>query len=354
MKKMKKGKNSKVGLPPGTVTFTGDQKVEKTLIHKLRYNDQELTRSKLNGFDDSEFTDIADSVDWFDLVGIHDVELIKKIGNKFDIHQLVLERIVDPYQRSKFEEFNSGLFFLFKSISFDKETTNIQLEQVSIYFTEEVLLSFQEKETDLFVNVRGRIANSYGKIRNKKADYLAFAILDVIVDSHFLLLEQVNTEIELLEERLLVEVDNSIKEKAYHLHRAIQLLRKQIISMREGIAIFARSDSKYILDDTKLFLRDIGGQITHQVDMLDNQRELISSIQELYNSEINYKMNQVMKIMTIITTIFVPLSFLAGIYGMNFNHIPELQYENGYFVLIAVMALIASGLVIWFKSMKWF
>jgi len=354
MKREANSKTSKSGLPPGYLSFTGEQKVDESIIHKLSYSVDELKTQVMNVYDESLFVNILNNVNWFDLRGIHDINLIKQVGEQFDIHPLVLERIVDPYQRSKFEEFNSGLFFLFKSISFNREAVEIHLEQVSMYFTDEYLLSFQEEETDLFVNIRNRITKSYGKIRSRKADYLAFAILDVIVDSHFLVLEEINLEIELLEEELLDDVFVNVKERAHNLHRVIQLIRKQIISMREGVTMFSKSEDEFISDDTKLFIRDIGGQMTHQVDMIDNQRELISSIKELYNSEINYKMNQIMKLLTIITTIFVPLSFLAGIYGMNFKHIPELEYQNGYFLLIGLMISIAIGLIVWFKSLKWF
>ncbi len=345
--------NYNIGAPPGTVKFTGEQKVEHTVVHTLSYNKDEMTVAKSENSDETVFVDHPGKVDWYDVRGLHDEELVNVIGTKFGIHQLIREDIVDPYQRSKFEVFDNGIFFLCKSMRFDQTERTLELEQVSFYFTDEYLISFQEDETDLFHRVRDRIVKGYGKIRQKQGDYLAFALLDTLVDDHFLLLELINEGVESLEEQLLIGNTLRIKEVSHGLRRTVHQLRKEIISFRDGLSMFKKSESEMISDDTRIFLNDLFGQVMHQVDIIDNQRELLNGIQELYNSEMSNKMNQIMKVLTIITTVFVPLSFLAGLYGMNFKHIPELEYQNGYYILLVVMAIIVLSSLWFFKKNRW-
>lgn len=344
----------KVGLPPGSVIFTGSRKVEEVQIHFLKYNNDYVEDNRLNNHKEIVFHESEDHIiDWYDLRGLHDAQLIEQIGAAFKLHSLVLEDIADIQQRPKFEEYKEGIFLVFRALSFDKTTKKINSEQVALYFKKGLVLSFQEDHTDIFVTVRQRIHAGKGKIRLRGADYLAYALADNIVDNYFLVLDEVEEEIEHLEDNLLTAPKSSSKGDIHHLKKEVIRIRKSIAPLREAISRFSKSDSELIEDSTSVFVRDLYDHTIQIMDIVDSYRDMLNGLQDLYLSEISFKMNQVMQVLTIITTIFVPLSFLAGLYGMNFENMPELHYRYGYFVLIGVMFLIGSGLLFWFRKKRW-
>ena len=345
----------KEGLPPGSVIFTGDQKVNKVLIHYLKYNDETLEEQNLNSHNNITFPQSAeDVVDWYDIRGLHNTTLIESLGKSVDIHSLILEDIADTNQRPKYEEYEKGNFVSIKALSFDKEKIKVKTEQISIYFNQGLLLSFQEDETDVFAAVRQRLQLGRGRIRQRGADYLAYALIDSIVDHYHQVINEVEEVIELLEDQLLSEPGNNLKGQIHHLKKELLIIRKSISPLREAISQFAKSDSSFIEDRTTIFIRDIYDHTVQVMDMIETYRDMLNGLQDLYLSEISFKMNQVMQVLAVVTTIFVPISFLAGLYGMNFENIPELRAKNGYFILLGVMLIIVISLLYYFKRKKWF
>lgn len=344
----------KIGLPPGSVVFTGNQRVEKVQIHYLKYNENEFEDNTLNSHSKITFHQPEDHiVDWYDIRGVHDTQLIEQLGSTFNLHPLVLEGIADTSQRPKFEEYEKGILLIFKALSFHKENKKIATEQITLYFRKGFLITFQEDHSDIFAVIRQRIHAGKGKIRQKGADYLAYALADNLVDNYFYILDQVEEEIELLEDQLLLTPDSSSKEAIHHLKKETIRIRKSIAPLREAISRFSKSESDFIADGTGVFIRDLYDHTIQIMDMVDSFRDILNGLQDLYVSEISFKMNQVMQVLTIITTIFVPLSFLAGLYGMNFEYMPELHFKYGYFILLGVMLMVSLGLLLWFRKQKW-
>ena len=354
-KERQQRKRKKIGLPPGSVIFTGNQKVDKVVIHHLQYEDEKIEENTLDNQSKITFQPSLDEqVDWYDMRGLHDTSLLESIGKTFEIHPLILEDVADVRQRPKFEEYEKGIFVIVRALAFDKSENKVKTEQIAVYFRKGLLISFQENESDLFAAVRNRIQTGRGKVRSKGTDYLAYALLDNIIDNYFVVFDEIQDVMETLEEKLLDNPDSSIKGEIHHLKKELLVLRKSISPLREAINQFSKTDSPHVEEGTTMYVRDVYDHTIQIMDLNETQRDILNGMQDLYISEISFKMNQVMQVLTIITTIFVPLSFLAGLYGMNFEKIPELKYENGYFVLLTVMFLIFVGSLIFFKKKKWF
>lgn len=341
-------------LPPGSVVFKGDQKVEKISINYLKYDAEHLVAHTLDNQTDITFLQSApEIVDWYDIRGLHDTPLIEALGKTFEIHPLILEDIVDTEQRPKFEEYENSLFLVIRALHFHKSQEKMSIEQVAIYLKKGLVVTFQETESDLFESVRKRLQAQKGKIRQRGADYLLYALADVLVDQYFFMLEDMEEVISQLEEELLDNPDETIRERIHRIKRTLIVARKSISPLREAINRFGKSENEVIEDNTKLFIRDLYDHTIQVMDLVENYRDMLSGLQDLHLSEISYKMNQVMQVLTVITTVFVPLSFLVGLYGMNFDNMPELHYKYGYFILWGIMILVAGGLLVWFRRKRW-
>lgn len=342
------------GLPPGAIVFTGEQKIDEVLIYQLVYGEKTCNEISIKRAHFQQIQVPTDSnLHWFDIRGVHDTELVAYLGHTFQIHPLILEDITDTSQRPKFEEYENGIFIIVKALKFDATNLEIDTEQIGIYFTNELLISFQEDETDLFEAIRLRIESGKGRIRKKKIDYLAYALIDNIVDQYYAVLDEIEDITETLEDQIIEKKGRSVKEKIHHLKKELYKIRKSIMPLREAIKLFTKSDNAIIDETSSVFVRDLYDHLAQLVDMTDAQRDMLNGLQDLYLSEISMKMNQVMQVLAIVTTIFVPMSFLAGLYGMNFEHMPELKYRYGYYILLAVMLMIFIGALVFFKRKKW-
>ncbi len=348
-------RRQKAGLPPGAVLFTGKRKVDKITVHYTEYDDQLFQEQTLDNQTIRAFHEPNDLlVQWYDIRGLHDEALISEIGKVFQMNPLFVEDIVDTAQRPKLIEVEQGIFFIAKALTFGKETQRVKTEQISMYIGKEFVLTFQEDATDVFFKIRERLQKFGGRIRKQRADYLAYCLLDWIVDNYFIVLEEIQLAIEQLEEDILQHPNTQHKSTIHQLKQELIKTRKSIAPLREAISQFAKSDSELIAATTSQYLRDVQDHTIQIVDNIDTNRELLNSLQDLYLSEISFKMNQVMQVLTIITTIFVPLSFLAGLYGMNFENMPELHHRYGYFILLGIMCTIVAGLITYFKKKNWF
>lgn len=346
----------KRGLAPGSLVYTGDSSNDSIYIHVATFDSNSLKVKKYEGSNPelSVRQGPNEKVTWYDIRGVHDINIIKYFGTQFNIHPLVLEDIANVYQRAKFEEFEDGIFITLKALSFDKEQLKTTTEQVSIYFRDNELISFQEDETDLFEAVRKRLDNQNSKLRNRKTDYLAYALIDCLVDNYFDVLDSIEEVVEALEEELIQKEDTEQKSTIHKLKKELLIIKKSINPLRELIGRFAKSDSPLIYDSTEVYIRDLQDHTIQLIDITETFRDVLNGLYDLLMTNVSFKMNQVMQVLTIIATIFIPLTFLAGVYGMNFKNIPELQWEYGYRLFWAVIVLTTSGLIWFFKKKKWF
>lgn len=349
MKKLSK----KIGMPPGSLVFTGKQKTEKVHVDIMDYDSGKIDEKKTGKIEDCFPYKDSPTVTWIDIKGIHDVNITSKAGEHFGIHPLVLEDILNTNQRPKVEVFDDYIFIVFRMLSFKETTAMVDSEQVSLIVGKNYVLSFQEKEDDIFEPLRERIRRSKGRIRTAGADYLAYSLLDVITDNYFLVLEKIGEQMEDLEEQLLKGPGQETLNKLYILKRETMMLRKSVWPLREATVQLERSGSTIISDNTYPFLRDLYDHTIQVIDTVETYRELVAGLIELYLSSISNRMNEVMKVLTIIATIFIPLTFIAGIYGMNFHYMPELEWSWAYFAVLALMLLIGVGMLIFFRRKKW-
>jgi magnesium transporter len=350
-KKQKQKKLKRPGTAPGTLQFTGEKRMENPLVFMVQYDQQQCTMRNMEK-DESPVVGV-NCVNWYDLRGLHDVELVESFGQHFNIHPLVLEDILHTQQRPKFEEYGNEVFIVISALTFNTEQYELSAEQVAVYFGENFMLTFQENEDDTFQAVRDRIEAGRGRIRSRKSDYLAYALIDNVVDNYFEVLDRIEERMDELEAEINEDPSRQVKEKIHHLKFQMLALRKSVMPLREAVGKFSRCESKVMDESTGLFVRDLYDHVIRISDLIETYRDMLNGLQELYLSELSIRMNNVIQVLTIITTIFVPLTFLAGIYGMNFDHMPELHWQNGYYYLLGAMGLIFIASLLYFRRKQW-
>jgi len=346
-------KAKKVGLPPGTLVHVGKQKIEKPVISLIDYfQDYFETRTDITLDEATAFKD-TETVSWINLSGIHDISMLELFGQHFGIHNLALEDILNTQHRPKVEEMEGYTLIILKMLFFDEKAQNIDSEQISLILGPHYVLTFQEREGDVFDAVRDRLQRSSGRIRQRDTDYLTYALIDSIVDSYFHILEKVGDQLAQLEEDLLEDPDQSTLGRIHHYKRQLMLLRKSVWPLREVISELYKEESPFIKEDTQVFLRDLYDHTIQVMDTVEIFRDTVSGLQDLYMSTVSNRMNEIMKVLTIMASIFIPLTFIAGIYGMNFEYMPELKWHWGYFAVWGVMIACVAGMLIYFKRKKW-
>ena len=353
MPKSLRRKSRKAGLPPGTLVHVGEEKTAKVKITVIDYDESNLQEKEIVKIDECYPFKEKPTVTWINIDGVHDVDVIEKIGKNYGIHPLLLEDIVNTEQRPKIEDFEGYLFLVVKMLSFDEKQREIKTEQVSLVLGPNYVLSFQEREGDVFDPVRDRIRRAKGRIRKMGADYLAYALLDAIVDGYFLILERIGDRIEELEESLISQPDTKTLTAIHYLKREMIFLRRSVWPLREVISGMSRRESTLIKESTEIFLRDVYDHTIQVIDTIETYRDMVSGMLDTYLSSISNRMNEVMKVLTIFAAIFIPLTFVAGIYGMNFSYMPELGWKWGYFAALAIMAAICISMLIYFRNKKW-
>lgn len=342
-----------VGQVPGTLVYTGKKSHKKLHIESFDYNKEKVEETILLNIEDAIPYKDTDSVTWININGLHYTKEIESIGNQYGLHPLVLEDIVHTTQRPKIDEYDNYLFIVLKMLYYDKNE-KLVIEQVSLVLGKNYVLSFQEAEGDVFDTIRDRLRHNKGRIRGLKSDYLMYTLMDAVVDNYFSIIETLGNKIEDLETELFAGTDReNINIEVQQLKREILKVRRAIFPLREIISRIEKGDHPLILKRTITYYRDIYDHLIQVSENIDIYREMIWSLMDMYMTTISNKMNEVMKVLTIISTIFIPLTFIAGIYGMNFEYIPELQFRNGYFVLWAVMIAMFIGLLFYFKRKKW-
>jgi magnesium transporter len=353
LSKKKKDRQRKHGLPPGTLVFTGHQHVEAPEVTLVQFNEHSCIEKKTQESIPEPETEPEGLITWYDIRGLHQVPLIEQLGAQFNVHPLALEDVLDIQQRPKFEDYEDAFFVTLQALIFDESSREILTEQIAIYAGPGFVLSFQEKPDDTFQSVRNRLLHTNSRMRKKGVDYLVYSLMDVVVDHYYLVLDKLEVWIETQEHNVLENPADTDKKLIHKLKLQVIGLRKSILPLREAINAFIRSDNALVQDSTRIFLRDIYDHTIQIIDVLENWRDILNGLFELYLSQLSIRMNNVMQVLTIISTIFIPLTFIAGIYGMNFDNMPELHWENGYFIVWGLMLLLALILLAIFKRKQW-
>lgn len=345
----------KAGLPPGTPVFIGERKQDVVKIDIIDYSGEHLEELHEASVDDCRRLrdTTTPTTTWVNVTGIHDVDTIQKLANLFGLHPLTTEDISNTNQRPKVEEYESYIFFAIKMLGFDNEIKSIAHENVSIILGDTFVISFQEVEGKDFDSIKERIRSNKGRIRKEGADYLAYTILDRVVDEYFVSLDELGDHIEDIDDEILAAPKATHLRDIHRLKREIVFLRKAVWPLREEIATIAKTDSPLIGAATKMFFRDLHDHTVQIIDLVETYREIASGMHDTFLSGNSNKMNEIMKVLTIIGTIFIPLTFIAGVYGMNFTNMPELQWRWGYYMVLSGMAALATVMLAFFKSRNW-
>jgi magnesium transporter len=343
----------KAGLPPGSVVYVGDKAKAPTRITLFDYEPDSYVETVIAEIEECEALRGRKSNTWINVDGLRDTDLIIKLDSLFGVHPLVLEDIVNTNQRPKMEDYGDYIYVVLKMLYFDTDKSPQMIsEQLSLVIGSNYILSFQEEYGDYFDNIRERLRKDKGRLRKMGSDYLAYTLLDTIIDNYFIVLEKFEEDITRIEERLMKGQRVEASE-IHQLMRWLVYLRKQVSPVRELVGSLHRTDSPLIRKSTKIYFRDLYDHTVHVIDTIESFRDILAGVHDIHLSSINIKTTEVMKVLTMISTVFMPLTFIVGVYGMNFDHMPELRWEYGYFAVWFVIIVIAWCMRIYFKKKKW-
>jgi len=342
---------------PGTPIFIGDQRLENPILDIIVYSSG--TSRETRGVPLQECMPSLDlahdgaSITWVNVNGIHDVGLIEALGEHFSLHPMTIEDIVNTAQRPKWDVISNYGMLALKMLDMDANKESVRIEHVSLILGSSWVISFLEDQGDVFESVRQAIRTNAGRIRRMGADYLLFCLVDAVVDHYFLVVEHIGDKVEILDERLLVDPRQNDIQVLHRFKRDLLSLRRAVWPLREVLSAVSKEESPLLHSETKVFWRDLYDHCIQVIDIVETARDTLSSMHDTYLSTISNRMNEVMKVLTIFSTIFMPITFIAGVYGMNFQYMPELAWKPAYFITLAVMALIAIGMALYFRHRRW-
>jgi magnesium transporter len=349
--KLVQKRSKKTGLPPGTLVHIGERRPEKVTLHVFRYN--AASCEELKPEQAGQLSPPAEgSVIWINVGGVHNVDLLETLGKQFSLHPLLLEDVANTDQRPKLDDYEGHLFLVMKMLLLT-ERKEIAVEQVSFVFGRTFVISFQENGSDVFQPVRERLRGGKGRLRPSESDYLLYALVDAIVDQYFAVLELMGEQLEVVQQAVVDDPQPKTLNDIHALKRQLLFLRRAVWPLRDVLNNLSRSDCRFLHEPTKVFFRDVYDHVVQIVDTIETLREMVSASLEIYLSSVSYRLNAVMRVLTVITTIFMPLSFIASIYGMNFEYMPELKSPWGYPLALAVMGGIGLAMLVLFRKKRW-
>ena len=349
-----KKRSQKAGLPPGTPVHIGERRSETTRITLFDYDEQRVEEKEITGAKECALVEDKSSVAWINVTGLHQVEVLEELNTCFGLHPLVLEDILNTDQRPKMEDYDDYLYIVLKTLSMaGNPGDEVESDHISLILGKNYVLSFQEKESPLLEPIRERLRNGKGRLRKMGPDYLIHAILDAIIDQYFVVLEKMGEKIEFLEEEVVTRPTTATLQVTHQLKREMIFLRKAVWPLREVIGSLERGESSLIKESMVIYLRDIYDHTIQVIDNIETFRDMLSGMMDIYLSSISNRMNEIMKVLTIIATIFIPLTFIVGLYGMNFKYMPELSSPWGYPSVLAFMLAVAVFMLIYFRRKKW-
>jgi magnesium transporter len=353
MQKLATHLSKKTGLPPGTPVFVGEQKAEQVKITVIDYDQEQLATHVVTSVEECFSYKDTLTVTWINVDGMHDVDIVERVGQHYGLHPLVIEDMLNTRQRLKVDMFDEYLFIVLKMPWFDETAEEINIEQVSIILGRNVVLTFQEQEGDVFEAVRTRLSSNKGRLRKSGADYLAYVLMDAVVDGYFAILDYFGEQLEELDDAITEGPSPEILHTIHALKRELIFFRKTVSPLRNMVHELSLQESPLIQKSTSIYLRDLSDHVIQVLESTETFRDMMSGIHDVYLSSMSNKMNEIMQFLTIIGTIFIPLTFIVGIYGMNFEVMPELTWRWGYFVVLGLMIAIGIGLVLYFKKRRW-
>ncbi|MDH4038758.1 MAG: magnesium/cobalt transporter CorA [Candidatus Krumholzibacteria bacterium] len=341
------------GQPPGTLVYDRPPRVDKVSIRVIDYGADACAVRTTSEVEDTFRLRDSDTVSWIDVEGLHDTDLLNRFGSHFGLHPLVLEDILNTHQRPKIEEYDDYLYMVVRMLAPGTNGAELHSEQVSIILARRFVITFQEIPGDVFDPLRKRIDLGKGRVRRMGTDYLVYSIIDTIVDNYFLLLEKIAERIEEIEDSITASPQPEDLSRVHQLRRELVYLRRNIWPLRDVVISLERSETELVSEDARIYIRDLHDHVVQVIESLENFRDVLASLQDLYASSIGQRTNEVIRVLTIISTIFVPLTFLAGVYGMNFDILPELHWRHGYFAFWAVSVVLVASLIAFLRSRRW-
>jgi magnesium transporter len=354
MARLIKKRSKKAGLPPGTLVHIGEKGAGRPKLTLIDYDEANFQESEVITVEECFPFREKPTVTWINVEGVHEVEIVEKLGNCFGLHPLVLEDILNTDQRPKLEVYGDYIYIVLKMLYDGGLNHPLEAEQVSLILGSNFVISFQEgKEGDVFDPVRERIRSRSGFIRKTGPDYLVYSLIDTVVDNYFLILETMGEKIELLEKELLAHPTTGTLQEIQKFKNGMTFVRRVVWPLREVVSGLGRKESPLIHETTEIYLRDVYDHIVQIMDTVEVYREMLSGMLDIYLSSVSNRLNSVMKVLTIIATIFMPLTFIAGIYGMNFKYMPELGWRWGYPAVWLVVVIIGISMLIYFRKKKW-
>lgn len=353
MKAQKTSYSDKAGLPPGSIFYIGKERNQKVTFREINYSADHFEENELKEFSDCNSWSNSDSVTSISVIGLHNVPIVESAGEYFGLDPMILEQVVNTQIRSKLEDFDNFLFLSMKALSVDEDSETISIKHLSLVLGKNGLISFQEGETKSLNALKERIKKGKGVIRSRKSDYNFYRTVDILVDNYFVVTEYLTDRLEILEDKVLENPNENVNEEIFEMKRKIAFVKRNISPLKESISHIIKSDSDLLSKSTRKYFRGVYDHLIHLIETLDSQRESVNDFLNLYMSTMSNKMNEVMKVLTIFASIFIPLTFIAGIYGMNFELMPELHWEYGYLLAWGVMLLVVLLLLIYFRRKDW-
>jgi magnesium transporter len=348
-----KKRSNKTGLPPGSLVYVGDKVPKGTRIRVIDYDEVNYEQNEVQDIKDILKYKKTNTITWINFDGVHNPELIEKVGKEFNLHPLVMEDILNTDQRAKIDDYDDYIFVVARMFYNIRGINEVHSEQISIVIGKNFILSFQETEGDVFDLLRDRLKLNKGRARKLGSDYLGYCLIDLIVDNYFSIIEKIGEDLEGIEEELTGEPDPNTLQRIHDIKQRMIFLRKSVWPLREAVGRFQRLENALITNETRIYLRDVYDHTIQVIDTVESYRDTTSSMIDIYLSSISYKMNEIMKVLTIISTIFIPLTFIAGVYGMNFQVMPEIYWNYGYYAILGVMATVGISMLYYFKRRKW-
>ena len=349
-----KDRSKKAGMLPGTLVHVGIQKTDKVHINLVHFQENLLVEEEFEKIESCFPYLNLDGVVWISIRGLHQVEVIQELGNHLGLHPLLQEDLLNTAQRPKIETHEGCIFMIMKSLSLNQGDGDLQEDQVSIILGENFVISLEEEPEDLFEPIRERIRSSRGRIRKSGADYLAYSLLDILVDQYFVVLETLGGQLQNIGDELIFTQTKGALQAIQRKKKHMLILRRSTWPIRGIIGYLEKEETGLVRPETVIYLRDVYEHTVEVVETIEIYRETLSGILDIYLTSVNNRMNEVMKILTIIATIFIPLTFITGVYGMNFHHMPELDWRWGYPIVLAIMASVSAGMLLYFRKKKWF
>lgn len=346
-------RSKKTGMPPGTLVYLGERKIDRPKISVFDFDAERFREHQVQTAEECTPLVQSPATTWINIDGLHDVSIFERLGEDCGIHPLVLEDILNTDQRPKMEDYGNYFYIVLRMFHNDAPKGKLASEQISLVLGPTYVLSFQEREGDVFDPIRDRLRTAKGRVRKMGPDYLAYALMDAIVDGYFSILEGIVDKTEEIEDTLVNDPSPETLHTLHHLKRQVLFLRKYVRPLRDLVSALEREDSPLIQKETHIYLRDLYDHVNHAMDTLETVREMLMGMLDIYLSSVSNRMNQVMKVLTIIATIFIPLTFIAGIYGMNFKYMPELHWRWGYPLIWGVMLAILMTMLFFFRRKKW-